>query len=81
MQNMPTANRVARHHGNDRFGARSDLTLKIKDIEAMNPLRISVARFPPNALVPPGTKGLVPGSSEDDHTDLRILMSKVQGLE
>ena len=78
VEHMAAADRVARHHGDDRLGRAPDLDLEVEDVEAADALLrdlvvADVAVVAADALVAAGAEGLVALAGEDDHADLGVV--------
>jgi len=65
---MSATNSITGHHGDYRFGAGSDLTLKLQDIQALHTFGGLISRITADSLISAGTESCVPLTGNDNHT-------------
>ena len=73
VQNVPAADGVAGHHGDDRLGKGSDLALQVEHVQARHPVRSDIAGLSAHFLVASRAEGLVACAGENDDADLRVV--------
>ena len=80
MQHVATADRVAGHHRNDRFGERPDRSLKIEHVESRYARFIYIPSVASHLLIAPGAEGFRSFSGEDGDADRWIIAYVDKGL-
>src|SRR5207237_8416343 len=73
MEHMAPADRVARHHRDDRLGQASDLNLEVEPVQPAGAAGIDLALFPPHTLAAPRAERFSAGPGQDDHADLGVV--------
>ncbi len=82
MQHVAATDRVAGHHGNDRFRAGTDVALEVEHVEVMGPLVIAIATVvTTDLLVTAGAEGLLAKAGEYDGADLIVVAGIGQRLQ
>ena len=76
---MSAADRVTRHHGDDRLGKTPDLDLEVEHVEASDPGRVPVAVIAADALVTARAERLGSRAGEHDDPDRRVVARHLEG--
>ena len=81
MEDVPTADGVAGHHGDDGLGHGADGALHIQNIQARHAVFTDVAGISAHFLVAAGAEGVRAFPGQDDHAHLGVFMRGVEGVE
>ena len=81
VEDMPSADGIAGHHGDDRLGHGADGALHVQNVQARYAVFADVARISAHFLVAAGTEGVRAFPGEDDHAHLGVFMCRVEGVE
>ena len=77
---MPTANRIAIHHGNDGLGQRPNPFVQIQHIQPWNPIGANVPSGALYVLIAARTKGFVARAGQHHHPNVAPLTANVHGI-
>ncbi len=80
MEDVPTTDRVSRHHGDDRFRETAHLDLKVENVQAPDAVVVHVAVIASDALVSARAEGEIAGTGEDDDPDLRVVAGDIERI-
>ena len=77
MQYMPATNGKTIHHGNHRFGNRTDFPLYIQHVQARNAILTNVTSFAFHILVAAGTKSLIAFTGQYHRVNIHVLATHI----
>src|SRR5581483_1780469 len=81
MQNVTAADRISRHHRDDRLRHAANLFLHIENVEPRDfLLRIDIAALAANALISARTKSIRTFTGQDDDADLGVVAREIERL-
>ena len=80
MQNVSAPDCPTSNHGNEGFGARANLPLKIQNIQSLDATFVRVTSITTNLLVSTGTKSQFPFPSQNHDPDGGVVAGILKGL-
>src|SRR5579863_1565518 len=77
---MTAADGIASDHSDDRLGKILDDFLQVERVQARHSIAANVSAITANTLIPAGTEGLIARACENDHANLRVFATGVEGI-